>query len=174
MLVRKMDKLIETEFGTASINKEGYYQISSKKEGNRGKLLHRVVFEDFYNITLNEEFPEGVVIHHEDGDKLNNQIWNLVPMSYEEHSLLHNKGKIHSVFNKQHMSKSRNTTGIFRVSKRKRKDCKQGFQWIYRYYEKDKRREISSVDLNRLKEKVEKKGLDWIVFDDEIKKVDAL
>ena len=170
----KMQKLIETEFGTASINSDGYYQISSKKEGNRGKVVHRLVFEDFYNIKLNEEFPEGVVIHHEDGDKLNNKIWNLVPMSFEEHSLLHNKGKKHSIFNKQQMSKSRNTTGYFRVFKRRNKNFKQGFSWCYQYCENDKRREISSVDLNRLKEKVEKKGLDWIVLDEKKAKGNGL
>ncbi len=161
-----MNNLIKTKFGTAVINQDGYYQISSEKEGNRGKLLHRVIFEDFYQCDLNEMFHEEVVIHHVDSNKLNNEIWNLVPMSFKEHSFLHNNGKKHSIFNKQEMSKSRSTTGVFRVCKRKRKDTKQGFQWIYQYYVNGKRREISSIDLNLLKEKVIEKGLVWEIFDE--------
>ena len=162
-----MSKIIKTKFGTATINKDGYYQISSEKEGNRHKLLHRVVFEDYYQCDLNEMFPEGVVIHHEDGNKLNNEIWNLVPMNFEEHSFLHNKGKKHSSINKQRMSKSKNTSGLFRVCKRNKKECKQGFQWIYQYYEGGKRREIGSVNLNILKKKVLEKGLEWVILDEE-------
>lgn len=77
---------IKTKFGNASIS-AGYYRITSQKEGNLGKLLHRLIFEDFYKIKL----PKGIVIHHEDGDKLNNNIWNLVPMTVSEHISLHGK-----------------------------------------------------------------------------------
>ena len=65
---------IKTKYGNANLNKWGYYAITSRKEGNHGKLLHRVIFEDFYNIKLDEEFPEGIHIHHIDEDKTNNEI----------------------------------------------------------------------------------------------------
>lgn len=84
---------IFTEFGTAKINKNGYYQITSGKEGNNHKLLHRLIFEKFYNIKLDEEFPNGIIIHHEDENKTNNEIWNLIPMTREEHQRMHNIGK---------------------------------------------------------------------------------
>lgn len=85
--------MIETPFGKANLNRGGYYVIVSHKEGNFQKLLHRLIFEDFYKINLDDEFPEGVVIHHEDGNKTNNKIWNLVPMDRSYHSAMHNKGK---------------------------------------------------------------------------------
>lgn len=154
---------IKTKFGTAKINAHGYYHISSKKEGNATKVLHRLVFEDFYNIDLNEEFPEGVVIHHEDGNKLNNEIWNLVPMSKEEHTTLHNRNQ-HSFERRLNNSKSQNTTGYYRVSKNYSKSCNQGFRWSYNYREGNTQKSIRSVDINKLKEKVLEKGLEWIEF----------
>ena len=78
---------MKTKFGTVRFDGR-YMRISSRKEGNEDKLLHRLVFEDFYQIKL----PSDIVIHHEDGDTTNNQIWNLVPMTPAEHNTLHHKG----------------------------------------------------------------------------------
>lgn len=89
-------KPIKTKFGNASIGNHGYYYITSRKGKNSKKLLHRLIFEDFYNINLDEEFPEGVVIHHHNEDKLCNEIWNLVPMSRQEHANLHKEERIKS------------------------------------------------------------------------------
>ena len=47
------------------------------------------------------------------------------------------------------------------MSKSKDKTCKQGFVWRYLYYEDRKQRSISSVDLNKLEQKVKAKGLKW-------------
>ena len=46
-----------TKFGTAKIYR-GYYIITSRKEGNHGKFLHRLIFEDFYKIKL----PKHIII----------------------------------------------------------------------------------------------------------------
>ena len=72
---------VKTKYGTAGISDDGYYRIYSKKEGNHMKLLHRLIFEEFYQT----EIPSDWIIHHEDEDKLNNEIWNLVPMTKQEH-----------------------------------------------------------------------------------------
>jgi len=82
-------EVLETKFGTAKIGQNGYYKISSGKEGNGGKFLHRLIVEDFYNTTL----PDDWVVHHDDGDRTNNEIWNLIPMPRSEHASMHNKGK---------------------------------------------------------------------------------
>ena len=205
-----MSTTIQTKYGTAKLNPNGYYWITSGKEGNNKKLLHRLIFEDFYNIKLDEEFPEGVYIHHLDENKTNNEIWNLVPMSPSEHTILHNSGRVHSeetknkisenhadtsgknngFFGKNHseetkyhlseirkgiplsqqqrinVSKSRNTTGFFRVSKKKDKCAKQGFIWTYSYYEGNKRRVLSSVSIDKLKQKVLAKKLEWMEFEE--------
>lgn len=52
------------------------------------------------------------------------------------------------------------------IRKKKHSKVKQGFIWIYTYWENNKRKEISSVDLSKLKNKVEKMGYKWIDEDD--------
>ena len=78
---------MKTKFGSARFDGR-YWRISSRKEGNENKLLHRLIFEDFYQIKL----PSNIVIHHNDGDPENNEIWNLIPMTSAEHNTLHHKG----------------------------------------------------------------------------------
>ena len=82
------------------------------------------------------------------------------------------EGKKHSEKTKEKISKSKlkstyaNTTGFLRVSKVKRDCLKQGFEWRYIYRENGKSKIINSVDLNKLKEKVLAKGLEWRVLND--------
>lgn len=84
-------------------------------------------------------------------------------------------GENNSMYDKKHtpeakekMSKARNTTGYFRVSKRKCNSCKQNFNYCYQYYDDcGKQRSISSVDLEKLEQKVKAKGLEWFKLDDD-------
>jgi len=64
---------MKTKWGTAKQNHEGYYVITSKKEGYGHKYLHRLVWEEHYNKPL----PKGYVIHHINHDKTDNRIQNL-------------------------------------------------------------------------------------------------
>lgn len=172
-----MEKKITTKFGTAKINSNGYYEITSRVEGNNGKELHRLIYEDFYNIKI----PKGFIIHHKDNNRLNNCVLNLQMLSRSEHNRIHGfadknlcksffgedngmYGKTHSLAARKKMSLKYNTSGYYRVFKHKCPNCKQGFRWIYSWYEGGKRKEISSVDLNKLKEKVLSRGLEWIEF----------
>lgn len=75
------------------------------------------------------------------------------------------KGKHHSEEIKQKMSEVRNTSGYLNVYKNKTKECKQGFVWKYTYYEDGKQKAISSVDIEKLKQKVKAKGLKWLKFE---------
>ena len=184
-----MNKTIKTKFGNVKIDKHGYYRISSRKEGNNGKILHRLIFEDYHNCKLDK----NDVIHHIDGDKMNNHPTNLICMSRKAHQLLHHKGNNYalglkkSIETKQKMSEamkgipksedhkmklseSQNTTGYFRVYKNKSNTCKQGFTWIYRYYEDGKQNSISSVDIEKLEAKVREKGLKWLKFEEGLNK----
>ena len=95
-------KSFKTKFGTAYVTSRGYVKICSVKEGNENKLLHRLVFEDFYNVKL----PSNIIIHHNDGNKSNNEIWNLIPMTVEEHNRLHHKGFHHTEEIKNQISNS--------------------------------------------------------------------
>lgn len=59
-------------------------------------------------------------------------------------------------------SLAQNSSGIFRVTKANCPNCEQGFTWKYQYYdEKGNKKTISSVDLQKLEQKVKKQGLEW-------------
>lgn len=162
-----MEKVLHTKWGKANINNYGYYRITSRKEGNFNKQLHRLIWEDFYNT----EVPKGYVIHHKNGNKLDNCILNLQLMRDKDHTILHHTGnkywdgKKHSDESKNKISisvsKRKTTTGYFRVTKHKNKKYKQGFTWYYQYYEEGKRKSICSVSLKKLEAKVRAKGLKW-------------
>lgn len=61
-------------------------------------------------------------------------------------------------------SKTKNTSGYYRVSKEKDNTCKQGFIWQYRYYEDGKPRKIRRVNIKDLENEVRKRGLKWMVI----------
>ena len=63
-------------------------------------------------------------------------------------------------------SKSKNTSNYYRAYKKKRKSTKQGFIWVYSYFENNKKKQISSVNLETLKKKVQAKGLPWYKIND--------
>lgn len=163
-----MDDIIETKWGSAKIV-GGYYVITTRKEGNHGKALHRLVFEDFYNI----ELPPDIDIHHHDGDKLNNNIWNLIPLTRSEHIAIHQNERIEqgnyvknpSIESRLKSSKSQGSSGYFRVHTHKEPTCKQGFYYQYRWIVDGKEKSISRVDINKLKEEVLKRGLEWFEYD---------
>ena len=171
---------LTTKFGTCRVNNGGYWVVKgSTKEGNGGKLLHRLIYADYHNIELSNDD----VIHHKDGNKLNNRINNLEKMSLKEHAILHSKDRVYTDEYKKNLRESHlgnklrfesklkvsvynNNTGFFRVRYKKCKTCKQGFRWIYTYWENGKQLEISSVNLNKLKSKIFEKGLEWMIIDE--------
>lgn len=75
-----------------------------------------------------------------------------------------NKGKTRSLEQRKTISKTMSTTGFFRVSKDKDNTCKQGFLWRYRYQNNKK---IRRVNLLKLQEEVEGRGLPWEILDEE-------
>ncbi|MDR3292387.1 MAG: HNH endonuclease [Methanobrevibacter sp.] len=79
---------INTKYGNAKIH-HGYYWITSRKEGNNGDQLHRLIWEDAYDLKI----PNGCLIHHIDKNSMNNDLNNLRIMTYEEHAKLHNTNK---------------------------------------------------------------------------------
>jgi len=173
---------VNTKFGTAKLLKNGYYTITSRKEGNNGKRLHRLIYEDFHKVTL----LSWTVIHHIDNNSANNCILNLKAMIWKTHAQHHHKGKPFSEEHKRKIgeahkgennhrwnidvseqerirrSQSTNTTGYYHVYLKKCKTCKQGFIYIYQYAEKRKKKSINSTDIKKLEQKVKSKGLTWL------------
>lgn len=78
-----------------------------------------------------------------------------------------NKGKTRSLEQRKTISKTMSTTGFFRVCKEKDNTCKQGFLWRYRYQQNKKMKKIKRVNLLKLQEEVEVRGLPWEILDEE-------
>lgn len=160
------NRRIITKFGKATID-NGYYRITSSKEGNYKKHLHILVWEDHYS----KPVPEGYDIHHVNGLKTDNRIQNLQCVEHSKHVSFHMKDKKFSEEHKKKLSenhsKIKNTTGYYRVSKQTSKTAKQGFTWIYRYYENGKRNCISNINLDGLEKEVKKRGLEWYKIGDD-------
>ena len=150
---------MKTKYGTAYIDGNGYYKIKSNEYGFRDCYLHRLIMADAIGCGI----PSNYHVHHIDGNKLNNDLDNLKLLPQSKHSSLHNKGKSNSLESNVKRSKTQSiTSNYFRVYKHKNLECKQGFDWRYSYYGEDgKRKEISSVDIKKLEEKVKGKGFEW-------------
>lgn len=91
--------------------------------------------------------------------------------------MLHNrKGKNHPMHNKSfsdsvkiNMSKGHNKTGYYRVTKQKDARLKQGFTYQYHYTDENNvHKAISSISLEKLKEKVIQKGLTWLKLEEQV------
>ena len=148
---------MNTKFGKISLNEDKYYRISSRKEGNYGKMFHKLLWEDFYNCPI----PDGYVIHHKNGNSKDNCILNLQLMKMSDHSIYHNTHREVSFDTKLKQSKKQNTTGYYRVSKYHFK-YKDDFIWRYTYRDENKKQQaIYSKSLDELKQKVLDTGLIW-------------
>ena len=97
---------METKFGNAELWGNGYYYITSTKEGNFKKLLHRLIFEDFYG-----PIPDGCNIHHKDGNPLNNCIMNLQLLTKSQHHKLHSTGENNPFYGRQHSYETKRLIG---------------------------------------------------------------
>lgn len=101
-----MNKTLHTPWGTANISQDGYYRITTSKEGNLAKLLHRLIAADYFGDWINAP-NDYFEIHHIDGDKTNNCILNLEPLTPSDHHRLHAIGKHPSEEARKKMSEAK-------------------------------------------------------------------
>lgn len=151
----KRSPVLHTKWGRAKILGDNRYRITSGKEGNHGKLLYCLIFEDFYR-----KIPDGCEVHHIDFNKTNNCIMNLQLLTKPQHRRLHHKYKEVSLETLKKMSEvqigNKNSFNpCITIRKQKCKKCKQRFIWIAEPCSKDRRICLSSVNLDTCKEKVE-------------------
>ena len=166
-----MEKKKQTKFGTAILCRDGYYHITSRKEGNCGKKLSRLIYEDYHGVKLSSETH----IHHIDGDKSNDDIENLEALTESEHHSHHMIGEKNPNYKKEYglderldISKTSGSSGIYRVTKTKAQGYRLGFKWLYQCVDENgKPIQISSIDIHKLKQKVLDRRLDWIILDEE-------
>lgn len=96
-----MSSITKSKYGNIKLRNHGYYQVSSRKEGNHNKLLHRLIWEDHYQMKI----PENYVIHHINENKLDNRIQNLQCVERLIHNI-HNSKKTKLEECRKKMSKS--------------------------------------------------------------------
>lgn len=76
----------QNQYGSNNANYKGGY-LDEKGYlciGRKNNRAHRRIYEEYYKCCL----LSWIDLHHKDGDKLNNNITNLQPMTHSEHSLL--------------------------------------------------------------------------------------
>lgn len=84
-----------------AIDKKGYVKVS-KQKGYKHCKLHQYIW-----MTANEcDIPEGYDIHHIDGNRQNNSIYNLELIEQHKHRSEHKKGIVFSEETKRKMSES--------------------------------------------------------------------
>ena len=69
--------------GKIKTTKKGYLRVWDNDTG-KAKMHHRIVWERF-----NGPVPEGMQVHHIDGNKINNDIGNLELLTPLEHKRIH-------------------------------------------------------------------------------------
>lgn len=123
---------------------DGYF---SEEELNQLETEAIAIFNTYYGYGFN--FTKGG-----DGTKIKT----------EDHYLY---GKHLTEVTRKKVSRARNTTGFYRVTKHNRLYGKQGFSWSYRYYIDGKQKSIERACLSDLKKAVRDKNLDWFIIDEE-------
>ena len=81
-----MNTTIQTPYGTATLNTNGYLQLR-KKEQDKSRLVHVRIWETHYN----KPVPKNCVIHHMNGNKTDNRIQNLQCCTRSNHIKFHAK-----------------------------------------------------------------------------------
>ena len=116
-----------------------------------------------YGKTHSAEARKKMSKNHHDVSGVNNPMYGKTHSAETRKKISEaSKGKTFSAETRKKISEARNTTGFYRVSKHNN-NCKQGFSWRYTYQNK----EISYVNILKLKDKVEAQGLPWEIIDEE-------
>lgn len=150
--------VLNTKFGRAKLQADGYYRITSSKEGNANKLLHRLIFQEVYGL-----IPQDFIIHHKNRDKTSNCVLNLQLMRKGEHHSLHTKGVNHKgkknpFYNKKHSEASRkkmseaHTKDYPRITKDGFLNGKQCYR--IRYNGKRLKRSVDKRELEKIVNKI--------------------
>lgn len=161
-----MNNVLHTKFGIAKMQKHGYYVITSNKEGNYGKRLHRLIWESVWG-----KIPKDWVVHHADGDKTNNCILNLIGMDKTYHNKLHNSngnnprcGTNHSEETKQKISKAHMGKTFSKESREKMSKAKLGKKQSLDFVIKrnKKNNKLGIFRVVKHKNKTTKQGFDYV------------
>lgn len=122
ILSKKLNKYIGT------VNKDNYLQVRAA-QGYKETFIHQYIW-----MCVNGDIPEGYQIHHIDGNRQNNSIYNLTLIEENEHLSYHFKGnkyhlgKNHSEETKNKISESKKGFKHSEETKKKMSESKKGFK----------------------------------------------
>ncbi|HNX03586.1 MAG TPA: HNH endonuclease [Candidatus Cloacimonas sp.] len=85
----KTKQIISSKVNKGRLTISTGYLRRTKIKGVGGELLHREIMEKH----LGRKLDKGEVVHHINGNRLDNRIENLKTMTLPEHISLHKKGK---------------------------------------------------------------------------------
>lgn len=98
--------------------------------------IHRIVYESFVG-----ELIKGMVIHHIDGNKINNHYKNLVQITYKEHNNIHK----HEAWNKNIKSSPEH---IFNATKKRKENYLVVCEETFNIKKQNKSNKLTAVILN--------------------------
>lgn len=78
-------RTLRTKYGVALLNRKGYFYLPNGYGEGKPCNLHRKIYMDH----IGRRIPKEYEVHHIDGNRLNNNIDNLVALHKDDHSLLH-------------------------------------------------------------------------------------
>ena len=105
--------------------------FEKKSDGGRKHVYYEGKTYRWNVVVWNYWNPNDIVdskkyaIHHIDGDRLNDSIYNLIKISHSEHSVLHRRGKVTSEETKQKLSEIGLTWDIYKAKKMR----DEGYTW---------------------------------------------
>ena len=138
-------------------NNSGFYRVTKNKCSTCAKGF-RWVYD--YSINGNKKSLSSINLKDLEKKVKSKQLeWVIVDEIQAEKSIQEDEIPI---------KKTYGNTGFNHVYKINCSNCKQGFKYEYKYNENNKKKNIASVNLKKLEEKVKTKGLEWKIIDKKI------
>lgn len=136
--------------------KSGIYRVNKIKHNEYNSLFRWVYIKkdnDFFICDNLIELKEKV---------LNNNLkWIIINNANYQNSIQENELNLNEIAHEKWAY-----TGIYRVRKQKHVGTLQGFLWVYRYKHDGNIVDLSSTNLNELKQKVIKNNYEWLILDE--------
>lgn len=136
--------------------KSGIYRVNKIKHNEYNYLFQWVYIKDDNNFLVCDD-----LIELKEKVLNNNLNWIIINNDSYQKSIKENELNLNGIAHEKWAY-----TGIYRVRKQKQVGVLQGFAWVYRFKHKGNVVELSSVDLNKLKQKVIKNNYEWLILDE--------